>query len=338
MPVGPAPAMTTGASVARTWRFYSCRPPHRFSPALGDDQRDVVVLLVGAELANLVRRSNRASPAAAGRAAAAGPRRGALRRIRRLLVERFGHAVGVERRTGRPRPSRRSPIEQSQSANRPSTVPVLSRRSSVSSRAQQQAAQVPAVRVAQPLRAVVVLGEEERRVGALDRVLVEELVHRPAGTLRLLQRGRALAAQVGLEVRHQEGGRDSLPRDVADHEPEAFLAEVQEIVVVAADLASLDAQPGVLERARGRQRLREEPGLHLAWRSRARGRRGARLPASRPAARRCASTARLSSSKLTSAKELPSTSSKRVNTPPQIGPVRGGAAAIGRAPHRGRRT
>src|SRR5207344_2947562 len=77
------------------------------------------------------------------------------------------------------------------------------------------------------------------------------------------ERGGALAAQVRLQVRHQQRSRDSLAGDVADHEPQPLLAEAQEIEIVAAHLARLHAAASVVQRARGRQALEEEASLDL---------------------------------------------------------------------------
>ena len=135
-------------------------------------------------------------------------------------------------------------------------------RSSASSLLQDEAGQVSAIGVAQAARATIVLGEKQRGVGALDRILEEQPVHRLQKSLRMFQRDGALAAQIRLEVGHQQSSRDSLARDVADHQSDAVLAQIQKIVIVAAHLASLDANACVIERAERRQRLREEPRLH----------------------------------------------------------------------------
>src|SRR5712692_10895408 len=69
----------------------------------------------------------------------------------------------------------------------------------------------------------------------------------------------AEAAQVG----QQERGGDPFAGDVCDDEAEATFAEVEEVVIVAADLTSLDADAGVFESSEGREGLREQPGLHV---------------------------------------------------------------------------
>jgi hypothetical protein len=52
--------------------------------------------------------------------------------------------------------------------------------------------------------------------------------------------------------------------DVADDEPEPLVAEGEKVVVVAADVAGLDADAGVVEGFERRQGLGEEAGLDLA--------------------------------------------------------------------------
>ena len=177
---------------------------------------------------------------------------------------------------------------------------------------------MPAIGVAQAARLVVVFGEEERGVGAVGRVLVKELVHRPQEALRLIESDGALAAQIRLQIGHQESGGDSLSGNVADHQARAARGRDR-------GNRSNRRRPGEpgCRCPRTRAFSRRAEFAERAWpapvlRFPVPGRRGVRLPASRPAARRCASMSRLTSSKLTSAKEFRSISSKRVNTPPQM--------------------
>src|ERR1039458_9030614 len=65
---------------------------------------------------------------------------------------------------------------------------------------------MPTIRVTQAPRLVVVFGEEERGVGAVRCVFVEELVDRAQEALRLIQGNGALAAQIRLQIGHQESG------------------------------------------------------------------------------------------------------------------------------------
>src|SRR5438034_8528595 len=81
--------------------------------------------------------------------------------------------------------------------------------------------------------------------------------------LWLIQSDGALAAEIGLQIGHQESSGDSFSGDVADDEAEAPLAEIQEVVVVAADFARLHAKARILKRLERGQSLREETGLDL---------------------------------------------------------------------------
>src|SRR5882724_12702096 len=78
-----------------------------------------------------------------------------------------------------------------------------------------------------------------------------------------MQGDGALTAQIGLQISHQESGGDTFSGNVSDDEAEAMAAEVEEIVVVAAHFAGLDASSGVVQRFEGRELLREETRLDL---------------------------------------------------------------------------
>ena len=123
---------------------------------------------------------------------------------------------------------------------------------------------MPAIRVAQAARSIIIFGEEQRGVGALDRVLEKELVHRFQESLRMFQCDGTLAAQIRLEIGHQESRGDAFACNVAHHQPQALLAEIQKIVVITADMAGLNANARIIERATGWLSLREEPRLHHA--------------------------------------------------------------------------
>src|SRR5207247_10590341 len=72
-----------------------------------------------------------------------------------------------------------------------------------------------------------------------------------------------LAAQLCVQSGTQERRRDAFYGDVADDEAKAPLAEIQEVVVVAADFARLHAKARILKRLERGQSLREETGLDL---------------------------------------------------------------------------
>ena len=75
--------------------------------------------------------------------------------------------------------------------------------------AQDEGAEMTAIRVAQALSSVIVFGEEEGGVGAVGRILAKELIHGSQEALRLIQSDSALAAQVRLQVGHQKSGSNS---------------------------------------------------------------------------------------------------------------------------------
>src|SRR5882762_2217417 len=61
---------------------------------------------------------------------------------------------------------------------------------------------MPAICVAQMPRVVVVFGKKEGGVSTVLRILVKKLVHRLQEAPRLSQSDGALAAQIGLQIRH----------------------------------------------------------------------------------------------------------------------------------------
>ena len=142
-------------------------------------------------------------------------------------------------------------------------MPVESRRSTLSSLRTTQGGEMPAVGVAQAAGLVVVFRIEKCGVGGFGRVLEEQSIDRAQEALGFVDGHGALAAQVGLKVGHEQRGSDAFTGDVADDEAEAIATERQEIVIITADVARLLAASCVVERSKGRQFLREEPGLHV---------------------------------------------------------------------------
>src|SRR5713226_8579704 len=98
-----------------------------------------------------------------------------------------------------------------------------------------------AIGVAEQTSRVVVFGEEKSSEGTVGSVFAESLIHGTQEMVGLLLGDGAEAAQIGLQVGHQERGGDPFAGDVCDDEAEATFAEVEEVVIVAADLTSLDA-------------------------------------------------------------------------------------------------
>jgi hypothetical protein len=123
-----------------------------------------------------------------------------------------------------PEESRVSPIEQSHSLHGARRIEPFE---SVIA-PEEKSGEMAAVHIAQLLRAIVILGEEERGVGTVGRILVKELVHRLQEALRLIHGDCALAAQIRLQVGHHQSGGDSFPRNVAANQPESLPAQVIE--------------------------------------------------------------------------------------------------------------
>src|SRR6516225_9837965 len=122
---------------------------------------------------------------------------------------------------------------------------------------------MPTISVAEAPHFVDIFGKEEGGVGTVGRILVKELVHRPQKPLWLTQRDCPLGAQARMQTSHQKSCGDAFPRDVAHDQPEPISTEINEIVIIAADRASLDTSARVVECSKRRQGLWEEPCLNL---------------------------------------------------------------------------
>ena len=81
--------------------------------------------------------------------------------------------------------------------------------------------------------------------------------------MRVLEGNDALAAQIRLQIRHQQSAGNSFSGDVAQHQRDPILTQMKEVVVVATDLASLNADARIVECFQGWKGLGEESGLHL---------------------------------------------------------------------------
>jgi len=122
---------------------------------------------------------------------------------------------------------------------------------------------VSAIGVAQAARGVVVFGEQERRVGAVDGVLEKQAVHRAQQTARMIAGDSTLAAKIGLQVGHQQSGGDAFAGDVADDQAKPVLAEIEEVEIISSNFAGGMAQAGVFEGFGLGMDLWEQARLHL---------------------------------------------------------------------------
>ena len=89
------------------------------------------------------------------------------------------------------------------------------------------------------------------------------MIDRAQKTLWVVAFDSALAAEIGLEIGHEQRGGDAFAGNITDHESESVAAETEKVVIVAADLASLMANTGVIERGELRKSLGKQARLDL---------------------------------------------------------------------------
>ena len=112
--------------------------------------------------------------------------------------------------------------------------------------AQQKRWKMAAVGVAQAAGDVVELREEQCGERGVGGVFAEELIDGTEQASGIRGQG-PLAAQVGLQIGHEQRGSDAFAGNVADDQRETIFTQVQEIVVVATDMAGLVADTGTLQ-------------------------------------------------------------------------------------------
>src|SRR5207302_6500663 len=93
-----------------------------------------------------------------------------------------------------------------------------------------------AIRIAKALGAVIVFRKEERGICAVNCVLVKQIIHRVQQAFRMIQSDGALAAQVCLQIGHEKSSGNSFAGNIADHQAEPMLAEIEEVEVIASNL------------------------------------------------------------------------------------------------------
>jgi len=132
----------------------------------------------------------------------------------------------------------------------------------VSTSAQQERRTVSAVDIAQAARVVVITAEEEGRVAIGLRVTEEVIVHssQQDGKVAAIDSGAVVEAP--LQIRHEQGRRHPLAGNVGHDKPDSARSQVEEIIIVAADGARLNAPAGVIERSQGRPFPGEKLALH----------------------------------------------------------------------------
>src|SRR6516162_70637 len=128
---------------------------------------------------------------------------------------------------------------------------------------QEQRSRMPAIRVAQLARFVVIFSKEQRRVIPIARVFVKQTIHRLQKSFGLFPSGCALAAQSCLEIGHEQSGSDPLAGYVRYHEAEPSAAEIEKVVIVSTDRPGGMANSRIDKRSSPRLVLRKQTGLHL---------------------------------------------------------------------------
>src|SRR5271169_5583547 len=118
-----------------------------------------------------------------------------------------------------------------------------------------------AIDVAEAAAGNMVVGEEERGERTIGRDLREELVDDAKNIFQAIVRDGTLAAQIGLQVGHEERGGDAFAGNIADDESEAVGAEVEEIIIIAADGPRGITVAGIVECSNRGPDLRKKTAL-----------------------------------------------------------------------------
>ena len=111
---------------------------------------------------------------------------------------------------------------------------------------------------------LVVIKVEERDVLLWRSSVKEKTIDRSQQIRRLARPAFDLAAKGGLQVRHEHGRSYALARHVGQNAGEPPFAQIEEIVVVAANRSGRHTAAGVIERSQRFQLLREQLLLHMA--------------------------------------------------------------------------
>lgn len=216
------------------------------SSALGNGQRDVVVLFMSAEPPDFI--DNGRYDVMRGQMPMA-PQcvdQALFSKFFACVVERFGYPIGINCE-GIPRAEasfvhQAIPIAEQPQYNARGFEPFQSVVAP-----EEKSWEVATIRISQPSPFVIIFGKKERSVGALICILVKYLVYRSQQLSRLIQRHLTLNAEIRLKICHQKRSGYSFARNVACYKPETPSAKVQEIEVIAANLASLDTRTRVFE-------------------------------------------------------------------------------------------
>ena len=222
----------------------------------GDDEGDVVVLLVRAEALDFFDDAGQGRLGRVFAVAQEGVDEALFTELFVSGVAGFGYAVGVK--------SERVATGKVAFAN--GAIPVLEYAEhggcgvealDGAIAAKHQTGKMAAIGKTQAACGVVIFAKEESGESAVGGVVAKEVVYGAHEALGLIESDGALAAEIGLQIGHQESGGDALSGNVADDEAEAAAAKIEEVVIIAANLAGLDAKTGVFEGFERRLRLWE---------------------------------------------------------------------------------
>ena len=206
----------------------------------GDDEGDVVVLLVGAEALDFFNDGSQGRLAGGFAMPLEGVDEALFTELLVGGVIGFGYTVGVKSKG----------VATGQVAFAYGAIPILEDTEDSGGgvealdgaiAAKHQAGEMAAIGIAQAASGVVIFAKEESGERAVGGVVAKEMVHGAHEALGLIESDGALAAKIGLQIGHQESGGDAFSRDVADDEAEAAAAEIEEIVIVSANLVGLEA-------------------------------------------------------------------------------------------------
>src|SRR5215831_16079384 len=113
--------------------------------------------------------------------------------------------------------------------------------------AKQQRGQMSTIGIAQAPCLAVKFCKEEAGIRVVRRILIEKLIHGAQKALRLIQGNGTLAPQVCLQVGHQKSAGNSLSGNITQHQAKPLTAEIEEVVIVTANLACLQAKTRVIK-------------------------------------------------------------------------------------------
>jgi hypothetical protein len=121
---------------------------------------------------------------------------------------------------------------------------------------------MPAVGITDAAGRVFVCRVEERGVGTDGGVFKQQAIDGSEDAIGLVDGAHHLAAHVGLEICHEQRGSNAFSGDIGEHESDVSPAEIEEVVIVAANRARLDANTGIVKARNRRLPLRKQSVIY----------------------------------------------------------------------------